>query len=69
MKLYAKELITVTTPSENIIALDALRRKYGNPQRDEQGSYWEVDHEVVHLLPRGVTFEVLQQQRQGQEEG
>ncbi len=55
MKLYLTELIKVTTPSENIIALDALRSKYGEHDRDERGSYYDVDvDEVMQLLPQGV---------------
>lgn len=61
MKLYLTELIKVTSPGENIIALDALRSKYGYPNRDEHGSYWDVDDEVVSLLPKGTTFSALYQ--------
>lgn len=60
MKLYLTELIAVTTPSENIMALDALRCKYGEPERDERGSYYNVGDEVVSLLPAGVTFNAVQ---------
>lgn len=56
-KLYATHLIGITTPSENIVALDKLRSKYGNPERDEHGSYWWVDAEVMHCLPPGTTID------------
>lgn len=59
MKLYLKELIAVTTPSENIVTLDALRTAYGNPKRDDGGSYYDVGEEVVHLMPRGITFNAV----------
>lgn len=62
MKLYATELIPVTSPSENILALDALRSKYGEPQRDERGSFWEVDEEIVSIMPAGVTFNFVRQE-------
>lgn len=61
MKLYTTELIGITTVSENIIALDKLRTKYGEPKRDEHGSYWDVDDEVVSCLPPGTTFDGVQQ--------
>lgn len=55
MKLYLTELISVTTPSENIIVLDKLRSKYGEHDRDERGAYYNVDvDEVLHILPQGV---------------
>lgn len=55
MKLYLTELIKVTTPSENIVALDALRSKYGEHSRDERGAYYNVDvDEVLQLLPKDV---------------
>lgn len=65
MKLYLTELIQVTTPGENIIALDALRSKYGNPERDEHGSFYRVGPEVVHLLPKDIAYNAV---HQGQEE-
>ncbi len=56
MKLYLTELISITTPSENIIALDKLRSKYGEHKRDSRGSYYDVDpDEVMLLLPAGTT--------------
>lgn len=55
MKLYLTELIHITTPSENIIALDNLRRKYGEHKRDARGSYFEVDDEVMQCLPSGTS--------------
>jgi len=61
MKLYLTELIHITTPGENIIALDALRVKYGEPERDDRGSYFNVDDEVVSLLPKGTTFRLDEQ--------
>ncbi len=61
MKLYLRELITVTTPGENILALDALRVKYGDPKRDEGGSYYDVGAEIVQLLPKGITFGAVSQ--------
>lgn len=63
MKLYLKELIAVTTPSENIVTLDALRTAYGNPKRDDGGSYYDVGEEVVQYLPRNVTADAV---REGQ---
>lgn len=54
MKLYLRDLIPVTTPSENILALDALRSKYGDHQRDEHGAYYDVQPEDLHVLPQGV---------------
>lgn len=54
MKLYLTELIKVTTPSENIIALDKLRGKYGKHQRDAHGAYYDVEPEDLHVLPQGV---------------
>jgi hypothetical protein len=65
MKLYLTELIHITTPGENIIALDKLRLKYGEPQRDDRGSYFVVDHEVMQCLPEGTTSVAVPQ---GQEE-
>lgn len=65
IKLYATELIPITTPGENIVALDKLRAKYGNPERDERGSYWRVDDEVMQCLPTGITIDaILQEQSQ-----
>jgi len=63
MKLYVTELIGITTVSENIIALDKLRTKYGEPKRDDKGSYWDVDDEVLHCLPEGTVFTGVQQER------
>lgn len=63
MKLYTTELIGITTVSENIIALDKLRTKYGEPKRDDKGSYWDVDDEVVHCLPAGTTFGSVREER------
>lgn len=61
MKLYTTELIAVTTVTENIVALDKLRTKYGEPERDERGSYWEVDDEVMQCLPPGTTLHGVRQ--------
>lgn len=61
MKLYLRQLIAVTTVSENIIAMDKLRSAYGEPKRDAEGSYWDVDSEVVHILPQGTTFNAFSQ--------
>ena len=55
MKLYLRELVAITTPSENIIALDKLRSKYGEHKRDAGGSYFEVDDEVMQCLPAGTS--------------
>jgi hypothetical protein len=63
MKLYLTELIAVTTPSENIIALDKLRTEYGQPQRDERGSYYNVGDEVMYFLPSGVTANAVRQRQ------
>jgi hypothetical protein len=65
MKLYLTELIRITTPGENIIALDKLRRKYGEHKRDDRGSYFDVDNEVMQCLPQGTSAFALPQ---GQEE-
>jgi hypothetical protein len=65
MKLYLTELIRITTPGENIIALDNLRRKYGEHKRDHKGSYFDVDDEVMQCLPKGTSAFALPQ---GQEE-
>lgn len=65
MKLYLTELISITTPGENIIALDNLRRKYGEHKRDERGAYFDVDDEVMQCLPQGTTALAVPQ---GQEE-
>lgn len=67
MKLYLKELIGVTTPSENIVALDKLRNKYGDVERDEGGSFFRVDGEVVRCLPEGTTFGTVRQGHQAAE--
>lgn len=64
MKLYTTELIGITTVSENIIALDKLRTMYGEPKRDDRGSYWDVDDEVVSCLPQGTTFSGVREGRQ-----
>lgn len=55
MKLYLKDLISITTPSENIVALDKLRSKYGEHKRDDRGAYFDVDDEVMQCLPQGTT--------------
>lgn len=55
MKLYLRDLIPVTTPMENIVALNALRDKYGAHQRDEHGAYYDIDFEDLSVLPSGVT--------------
>lgn len=65
MKLYTTELIGITTVSENIIALDKLRTKYGEPKRDDKGSYWDVDDEVLQCLPTGTTLTGVQQEQHG----
>jgi len=61
MKLYLKELIAVTTPTENIVTLDALRTAYGNPKRDDGGSYYDVGEEVMQYLPRNVTANAVRE--------
>lgn len=65
MKLYLTELIRITTPGENIVALDNLRRKYGEHKRDDRGSYFDVDNEVMQCLPQGATAHAVPS---GQEE-
>jgi hypothetical protein len=55
MKLYLRDLIPVTTPTENIVALDALRRKYGEHQRDARGAYYDIGPEDLRVLPAGIT--------------
>jgi len=59
MKLYLRDLIPVTTPTENIVALDALRRKYGEHQRDARGAYYDIGPEDLHILPQGVVVGAL----------
>jgi hypothetical protein len=54
MKLYLRDLIPITTPTENIVALDGLRRKYGDHQRDEHGAYYDIGPEDLHILPAGI---------------
>lgn len=63
MKLYLTELIKITTPSENIIALDKLRDKYGEHKRDERGAYFIVDDEVMSCLPSGTTASGIREER------
>jgi len=55
MKLYLRDLIPVTTPMENIVALNALRDKYGKHLRDEYGAYYNVEPEDLSILPTGVS--------------
>jgi hypothetical protein len=55
MKFYTTYLLVVCdTALQNILALEYLRSTYGEPQRDEQGSYWDIPEgdETVQLLLR-----------------
>lgn len=63
MKLYLRDLIPVTTPIENIVALNALRDKYGAHSRDQHGAYYDIEPEDLHFLPEGIVVGSVLQER------
>lgn len=64
MRIYVRDIIIAApSPTENIIALSELRRKYGEVGFDGRGSYFDLpDNETVFGLPASSLANALHQE-------